>query len=287
MNGVSLDLFIWLALLTFFCEYVDSTLGMGFGTTLTPLLLLMGFEPLQVVPIVLLSEFLTGITSSVLHHEFNNVDLKRGGKPIKCVYVLAGSGVVGVLVAVSLAITVQKWLLNAYIGIMVLSMGIIILVKRKNPSSFSWKKIFGIELISAFNKGLSGGGYGPIVTSGQILSGQVTKNAIGITSLAEGIVCLVGVPAYLFTNTSFDLNLAFPLILGALASTPVAAYTVKKAQAKNLTLIIGLTTTVLGVLTLVKLFTEISSIIYSMLLGLFIIIIALAILKDRKNAFHK
>ena len=26
----------------FLCEYVDSTLGMGYGTTLTPLLLILG-----------------------------------------------------------------------------------------------------------------------------------------------------------------------------------------------------------------------------------------------------
>ena len=38
--------------LAFVCEFVDSTLGMGYGTSLTPILLLMGFEPLQVVPAV-------------------------------------------------------------------------------------------------------------------------------------------------------------------------------------------------------------------------------------------
>ena len=33
-----------------FCEYIDSALGMGYGTTLTPLLLLAGFDPLEIVP---------------------------------------------------------------------------------------------------------------------------------------------------------------------------------------------------------------------------------------------
>jgi uncharacterized membrane protein YfcA len=45
--------------LAFICEFMDSSLGMGYGTTLTPLLLLMGFEPLQVVPAVLMSECVT------------------------------------------------------------------------------------------------------------------------------------------------------------------------------------------------------------------------------------
>ncbi len=45
-------------LFAFICEYVDSSLGMGYGTTLTPLLLIMGYNPLQIVPAVLLSELI-------------------------------------------------------------------------------------------------------------------------------------------------------------------------------------------------------------------------------------
>ena len=47
-----------IAFIAFLAEYVDSTLGMGYGTTLTPVLLLMGYEPMQVVPAVLLSNYL-------------------------------------------------------------------------------------------------------------------------------------------------------------------------------------------------------------------------------------
>jgi hypothetical protein len=36
-------------LLALFCEYIDSTLGMGYGTTLTPILMLMGEKKLKVV----------------------------------------------------------------------------------------------------------------------------------------------------------------------------------------------------------------------------------------------
>ena len=50
--------------LAFVCEFIDSSLGMGYGTSLTPLLLLMGFEPMQVVPAVLFSEFVSGFTAA-------------------------------------------------------------------------------------------------------------------------------------------------------------------------------------------------------------------------------
>ncbi|MDD5081165.1 MAG: hypothetical protein PHC58_04125, partial [Candidatus Omnitrophica bacterium] len=58
-------LFIFLA---FIFEYMDSTLGMGYGTTLTPVLLIMGYEPLQVVPVVLISELFSGLLAGFLHH---------------------------------------------------------------------------------------------------------------------------------------------------------------------------------------------------------------------------
>jgi len=48
------DKLILLMPLAFVCEFIDSSLGMGYGTSLTPILLLMGFHPLQVVPAVLL-----------------------------------------------------------------------------------------------------------------------------------------------------------------------------------------------------------------------------------------
>ncbi len=54
--------------MAFFCELVDSTLGMGYGTTLTPVLLLMGYQPMQVVPAILLSELITGGFAAFAHH---------------------------------------------------------------------------------------------------------------------------------------------------------------------------------------------------------------------------
>ena len=65
-HGLSAGAILAVFLAALVCEYVDSSLGMGYGTTLTPLLLLAGFEPLQIVPCVLLSEFATGLTSTLM-----------------------------------------------------------------------------------------------------------------------------------------------------------------------------------------------------------------------------
>ena len=106
---MSIDL-VWLIIpLALVCEYVDSTLGMGYGTTLTPILLLAGFDPIQIVPSVLLSEFVTGILAGLLHQGFGNVNFARGSRSLKVVLVLAGCSVIGTLVAVLIAVNVPAW----------------------------------------------------------------------------------------------------------------------------------------------------------------------------------
>jgi len=248
-----IELSILIIVLAFICEYIDSSLGMGYGTTLTPLLLIMGYHPLQIVPAVLLSELITGLSAGFMHHKAKNVNLKVGTKDFKIAMVMAACSVFGSLVAVFVALNVPVLYVKLYIGILVLSMGIIILATLSRTFEFSWKKITSIGLLAAFNKGISGGGYGPLVTGGQILSGVNSKNAIGITSLAEGLTCLVGVATYLvFTNHTIEWNLAPSLVIGAIISVPLAALTVKKFGAGRLKLIVGIATLILGLLTLGK-----------------------------------
>ena len=42
-----------------FFEFMDSAGGMGYGTALTPLLLVAGFDPVQVAPLIMITEAFT------------------------------------------------------------------------------------------------------------------------------------------------------------------------------------------------------------------------------------
>jgi len=250
-----IHLSVYIIILAFICEYIDSSLGMGYGTTLTPILLIMGYNPLQIVPCVLLSELITGLGAAFFHHKFKNSNFKLGSIDLKIAMVMAGCSILGTLIAVFVALNLSKYYIKLYIGVLVFAMGVLILATLKRKFRFSWKKISSLGILAAFNKGISGGGYGPLVTSGQILSGVESKNAIGITSLAEGLTCLVGVITYLaFTNHIVDWSLSPSLIIGAVLSVPVAAYTVKKFNGGSLRLIVGIATLLLGLFTLWKLF---------------------------------
>jgi len=100
---------------------------------------------------------------------------------------------------------------------------------------------------------MSGGGYGPVVTGGQILSGIKGNNAVGITSLAEGLTCVVGVIIFIVSPETVNWGLAPSLIIGALFSVPFSALVVKRMPTKTLKIVIGLITLILGLITLIKL----------------------------------
>lgn len=277
MLDLGLSIIITLVICAFLCEYLDSTLGMGYGTTLTPVFLLMGFSPMQIVPAILLSELISGLLAGFFHHREGNVDLKPKSADIfkitkmlsplgyidtfrktvplhlKVALLLAVCSIVGTVAAVFVAVNIPRFWLKLYIGCLVLSMGIVILVCFNKNFKFSWKKIGFLGLIASFNKGMSGGGYGPVVTGGQILSGVSGKSAIGITSLAEGLTCLVGVIAYvLISKNPIDWKLAPYIIFGAVLSVPLSAKSVKWISTKKLKLAIALLTITLGTLTIVR-----------------------------------
>lgn len=241
-------------ILAFFCELLDSTLGMGYGTTLTPVLILFGFTPLAIIPCVLLSELITGITAGLAHHKAGNVNFNRGSIHLKIAIVLATCSIIGATIAVFVAINMPTLWLKTYIGLIVLGMGIIILLTINKKYKFSWKKIIGLGSIAAFNKGMSGGGYGPVVTGGQILSGIKGNNAIGITSLAEGLTCIVGVVVFVASPEIINWSLAPSLIIGALLSVPFSTSIVKKLPTRTLKIAIGTLTLILGLVTLIKIF---------------------------------
>ncbi len=243
---------LFIGVIAFISEYLDSGLGMGYGTALAPVLIIMGYEPLKVVPAILISQLFTDIAACISHHNLRNVDLKFRSKDFKVATLLGLVSAVGVIISVAVAIRIPKWLSTLYIGILVLAMGIIILVTIKRPMRFSWRKIAGISLLASFNKGISGGGYGPLVMGGQLISGINAKNAVGITAFAEALTCLVGFIVYLSIGRAIDWKLTGVLVLFATGAVPLAALTVKNVFSDRLKRYVGVLIIILGLVTILK-----------------------------------
>lgn len=274
MTDFSLGIIAAILVLAFLGEFIDASMGMGYGTTLTPILMAMGFLPLQIVPAVLVSELLAGLFATYQFHRLNIIHLdfrkdpeaamsKRMGKlgyvprsqDSRIALVLIVCSLAGTIIAVSVALRIPNFYLKLIIGAIVLLMGIYILSKRNSEIQFSWWKIVGLGAVAAFNKGLSGGGYGLLVTSGQILSGVKSKNSVAICSFAEAFTCLIGVLAYFVLGQKIDWRLAPILATGALCSVPLAARIVKRVDVHKFTLVVGISALALGAYTLFSLFS--------------------------------
>lgn len=239
--------------LALLCEYMDSSLGMGYGTTLTPILLIVGFDPLTIVPAVLFSELLTGAAAGVLHHHDGNLDLTRDPQARRTLALLAALSGVGALAAVLLAVRLPgPWLGYCIVGI-VLSMSVVTLATARRRVSYRAGGIVAVGLVAAFNKGLSGGGYGPLVTAGQVVSGVHARQAVAITSLAEALTCLIGFLAYLVAKGPPDWGVTLLLTSGALLSVPWATATIRHLPESTIRRLVGLLTLVLGLVSLAKL----------------------------------
>jgi uncharacterized membrane protein YfcA len=270
---VTLGIFIAVAVIAFLCGYLDASLGMGYGTTLTPILLIIGFAPLAVVPVVLLGQIVGGAGAGYFHHRLGNIalDFNHGGKLLKAkerwlgfllwsldakvVLLLAICGIIGAVIGVVLAVNIPEIALRLSIGAIILGTGITFLVRRNHNSPFSWRRLIGVGLLSALNKGISGGGYGPLVTGGQILSGREVKSSIGSTTVAEVLVCIVGFLAYVFLlKGDISWSFAASTAIGSVIAGPLAAFTVKRLETRKLKLAVGLLITILGALTLVTTF---------------------------------
>ncbi|MDY6786831.1 MAG: sulfite exporter TauE/SafE family protein [candidate division WOR-3 bacterium] len=250
MNG--LELLVLVGFIAFICEYADATIGMGYGTTLTPIMLLMGFEPIIVVQSVLIGQILGGTLGGYLHHRMGNVQIKHHSADMKIILILSGFGIFGSVAAVFFAVNIDPFILKIYVGVMVLIIGIIILIKRNHQMKLNWTSLSIVAVISAFNKGVSGGGYGPLITGGQLVSGRNAKNAVGSTTIAEVTVCIVSLITYIIVQREFYFPLILATSAGSILAAPLSAYTVKKMKAYNLKLIIGTVIIVLGMITLLK-----------------------------------
>ena len=239
-------------LAAFIGGYLDSGLGGGYGTVLAPVLILMGYKPLVVIPVVLGSQLMTDAVACLVHHQVKNVNLHFKSDHFKIASAIGLFSLTGVVASVFVAISVPQWILTLYIGILVIVIGICMLLAGDKVSKFSWKRIFALGVIASFNKGISGGGFGPLLTGGQVLSGIDVKNVIGMTALAKAMTCFVGFILFLLMGKPIDWHLMLMLWIGAIPAVISAGFTVKYFNTRQLKKYTAVFIIILGAMILFK-----------------------------------
>ncbi|MFW6287900.1 MAG: sulfite exporter TauE/SafE family protein [bacterium] len=266
--------YIMVAFIAFFCESIDSSLGMGYGTVLTPILLLMGFQPLDIIPLILMSEFITGILAALLHHQKGNVNLSIGSRDSTIAIILISCSILGTIIASYVAFSINPHIIKFYISILLLAIGFTAYITSNKKYKFSWGRIFALGFLASFNKGISGGGYGPVITGGQMLSGNNSKSSIAITSLTEGFTCFIGIITFIsLKGFVFDIYLGLALLSGAVLSIPVAVNIISIIDEKIFKKYLSIVIIGLGLVNLIIISRQFYNSIYYILIPLFLIFI--------------
>lgn len=224
---------VWsVVFLAAFFEFMDASAGMGFGTALTPILLVIGFDPKQIVPVVMIQQGVAGIVGAFLHSEFENVEWKFSpmSETVKLWMIIGVTGCLAVAVSICGVykyLHVDKVWIKLYVAILLLMMGVISVYSAKKDKPYRPNKMIGFAALAGFNKGVGGGGYGPVVTIGGLLAGVPVKSMLAVTAICEGTVSTFAIIVWLALLTSgvqIDYLLLPSMMLATMFSAVAAPY---------------------------------------------------------------
>jgi len=252
---LNIFLLILLMILAFLAAFIDSSFGMGYGI-LTPILINLGFDSAIVVPVLLVSQMSAGFSGTIFHAIYKNVELSsKEETDVKITILFTVVGMIATVLAVYVATLLNEFFVQFYIGIMITAVGILMITKLS--FSFSWKKLYIISGIASFNKAISGGGYGPIATSGQIVSGREHGEAVATTDLSEAFLAGLGFIFYYlfqgFSNIQLTIQLLVVMIIASIIATPLGALLAKRIDKEKAKKIIGFISIGVGIFTIIRL----------------------------------
>ncbi|MFX0200561.1 MAG: sulfite exporter TauE/SafE family protein, partial [Candidatus Hodarchaeota archaeon] len=175
-------------LIHFIGQYLDASIGLGYGTITAPLLLLLGVPPIYTVPAILLSKTVLGVLSGGIHQIAGNVQSK-------IVLSLTLTGVFGTLLGALISFFLPDRDVSVFIGIVLMVTGglsLLNVVRGVIIGRYSQNKIRVYGFFAGFANGISGGGYGAISVTGLVSAGVDARVAVGSTVLSETVVALGG-----------------------------------------------------------------------------------------------
>jgi uncharacterized membrane protein YfcA len=108
--------------------------------------------------------------------------------------------------------------------------------------------------LAAFNKALTGGGFGPVTSTGGIIGGLKSKVSIATTTYAEVVICFSSFAVYLFFIGKIDGIIVSSLCIGSVFGGLIGPYLCSKGNHHKLRVIIGILGVVSGIWLLWRIF---------------------------------
>lgn len=225
------EFFIFLAV-GFGAQLIDGALGMGYGVISTTTLLAVGAPPANASAAVHAAKVFTGLASAGSHLWHRNVDWRL-------FWQLSLGAVAGGVAGTYLLTSIDGDLIKPFVIGWLTLMGLIILYrawKGRRPKPFTGRRPAVLGLVGGFFDAVGGGGWGPVVTSTLMGSGEDPRKAIGTTNTAELVLAVAVSAAFIAallsghwreTELAQHAKAVGGLIVGGLIAAPLAGWTTK------------------------------------------------------------
>ena len=237
INSTFNDEVFWAAVVVgFIAQAVDGSLGMAYGVTATTFLLGTGASPAVASASVHIAEIFTTGFSGISHARLGNINKNLFLR-------LLVPGIIGAVTGAIVVTQIDGAILKPFVSAYLLLMGIYILskaiqhIKQRNNLP---KHVGKLALFGGFVDSAGGGGWGPVVTTTLLGSGNDPRTTIGSVNFAEFFLTLASAASFAFLVGAGTWPTVAGLVIGGLFAAPFAALLVRKIHARVLLILVGL-----------------------------------------------
>ena len=242
--------YLLLGAIGFVAQLIDGALGMAFGVISTSAMLTMGVPVAQASAMVHTAEIFTTAASAVSHISHRNVDWKLVAR-------LGAGGVVGAVLGAWVLSNIDWKHIQPIVACYLMLLGIFILLKavRKIPQRDAPVSLAPpLGLVGGFLDASGGGGWGPMVASTLIGSGQAPRKAVGSVNTTEFFVTTAAATTFFIELGVAPWRELVALVIGGVIAAPLGGWAVKKLPARTLMTMVGVLVVSLSAVQLARWF---------------------------------
>jgi siroheme synthase-like protein len=220
----------------FLAQFVDGSMGLGYGTISTTFLLAYGVSPAIVSSRVHSARVFSSGVSGYSHHRFGNINKKL----FRTIVI---PGIIGAILGATLAYFGKEYsnYVRVPLSVYTIYLGYYILLKAfaRRKSGDKVRGAGWLASAGGFMDAFAGGGWGTLVTSTLISKRKNPRYVIGSVCLAEFFVVLASSITFFILLRNIPLLDIAGLIFGGIIAAPIAARLAGRLPARAMFIAVG------------------------------------------------